>query len=76
MYNFANKSDEELHELIMAAMTEETNRILRKIGTYPKPYQISDDKIADIKLYRETHKVSLREAKMVVEYHYLNNQAL
>lgn len=72
MYNFNNKSDEQLAELSAAVYAEQKNRISAKIDTYPKPAASLGDTVKDIKLYREMHGVSLMEAKMVIDY-YRNN---
>ena len=72
MYNFNNKTDEQLAELSAAVYAEQKKRIFDKIDTYPKPVASLGDTVKDIKRYREMHGVGLMEAKMVIDY-YRNN---
>ena len=72
MYNFNNKTDEQLTELSAAVYAEQKKRFLDKIDTYPKPVASLGSIVKDIRLYREMHGVGLLEAKMVIDYYRSN----
>ena len=70
MYNFNNKTDEQLAELSAAVYAEQKKRFLDKIDTYPKPVASLGNMVEDIKLYRQMYDVDLLTAKHVIEYYW------
>lgn len=70
MYNFNNKTDEQLAELSAAIYAEKKRRLKANISSYPMPVASLGNMVEDIKLYRQMYDVDLLTAKHVIEYYW------